>query len=251
MIENSRALFENDYSSIEVGEIRKFQVDKTKHPYCTLTTNQENPNVVEFNIEKQRNIPGEGETMRRLIAKIDIDKTKSYGKSDYAPGYIQRIEVEPRAGGCGLGTILTRLTMNEDKIHKIAYRKNVALDSLDEPNFQEIKTWAKSSCSKLILAEVSLKGCAVKRAGMYFKGAKAAGFTLMFIKRETDDENPSLYPSTGACSVETLQARYDGTGCMIDDGGNRLRVTGDDMEWFWCFPKDETEKCTKCQCSIS
>ena len=257
MIESSRALSENDYSPIKDGEIRTFQKDKSKHPHCTLITNPDNPNIVEFNIEKQRNIPNEAETMLRLVAKIGTDLTKRYGRLDYLPGYIQNVFVEPEAGGCGLGTILLRLSMNEDGFHEIEGtdqgQKNIAMDSMDEPNFKEIKTWVRSTCSKLILAEVSLRRGSGKTAGIYFKGPIKSGFTLMFIKRETDDGNPSLYPSTGACSVKTLQERYDGNGGMVDEEGNRLIVTGDDMQWFWCFPNDEiqTQKCINCRCSIS
>ena len=94
------------------------------------------------------------------------------------------------------------------------------------------------------VAEVSVRGGSGRTAGIYFKGPIKSGFTLMFIKRETDDGNPSLYPSTGACSVKTLQERYDGNGGMVDEEGNRLIVTGDDMQWFWCFPNDETQVCT-------
>ena len=83
---------------------------------------------------------------------------------------------------------------------------------------------------------------------MYFESAKASGFDLMFIKRETNTENPTLYPPTGPCSVSTLQKRYAGNGEMVDENGKRTKVKGWNMQWFFCFPKVETEDCNKCKC---
>ena len=245
IIENSRSIDANDFSPMKIGETRRFQIVKSEHPHCELITSAKNPNIVEFNIEQTENIPDMPKTMRRFTAKNPLGK--DYGKADFQPGYLQRIDVESSAQGCGLGTILTRLRMGGTKLHKLN-NENVAVDSMNEPNFKEIKKWALSSCKKLIVAEVNVRPR--DRAGMFFNSAKASGFDLMFIIRETDDGNPTLYPPSGACSVKTLQERYDGNGNMVDEEGNRLRVRGQDMQWFFCFPKDETKKCMKCKCSI-
>ena len=230
--EKSRTIFVNDFTPMKTGETRRFQIDKSKHPHCELIASSKNPNLVELNIEKTENLPDMPKTMRRFMAKNLLGRY--YGKADFQPGYFQWIDVEPSAQGCGVGAILTQLGMGDTKLHKLN-EQNVAVDSLNEPNFKDIKKWALSSCRKLIVSEVNVRPR--DRAGMFFNSAKASGYELMFIKRETDDGNPTLYPPSGACSVETLQERYDGNGNMVDEEGNRLRVRGEDMQWFFCFPK--------------
>ena len=227
---------------MKTGETRTFQVEKSENPFsefphCRLVTNAATPNTVTFTIEKVKDVPDMPKTFRRFIALNP--RGRNYGQADWLPGYLERIDVEHNAQGCGLGQILTRLGMNEFGIHQVNNKENVALDSLDffKPNFDEIKKWAKSSCIKLFLMEMDIRPR--DRAGLFFNSAIASGFTEMFIIRETDDGNPTLYPTSGAfgCSVESLQSKYDGNGNMVD-GEQRIGVHGQDMQWFFCYPTD-------------
>ena len=230
---------------MKIGETRKFSVDKDKYSKCKLKTDFID-NIIEFNVEKLK-LKGTASslTFLRLVAKSP--KGTKYGERDYEPGRLQDIRVETWAEGCGIGTILTQLSMNEDDIHETKNIENVAMDNFKEVSFHAVKKWAKASCSKLIVSEMQkIKGT----AEMYFNTAKASGFSILFIKRETNDGNPTLYPPSGPCSVDTLEERYDGNENMVDDKGKPLKVRGFDMQWFFCFPKDKTENCNGKKCCI-
>ena len=115
-------------------------------------------------------------------------------------------EVETWAEGCGIGTILTQLSMNEDKIHETKNIENVAMDNFKEVSFHAVKKWAKASCSKLIVSEMQkIKGS----AEMYFNTAKSSGFSILFIKRETNDVGVCFhrrhlyFARNGLCAVGT------------------------------------------------
>ena len=135
--------------------------------------------------------------------------------------------------------------MNEAKIHKTTNRNNFAIQSLQDDRFKNLQECVKSTCSKIIMLEMNAKDAGEDRASIHFKSFKASGFTRMFIKRNTDND-PSIYPDDGSCSIDELQERYDGHGHMVKDG-IRLKVAGKDMEWYFCFPQmGPTKKC----CSI-
>ena len=92
------------------------------------------------------------------------------------------------------------------------------------------------------MLEMSAKDDGQDRASINFKSFKASGFTNMFIKCDTD-KIPFIYPEAGSCSIDDLEQRYDGQGYMVKDG-KRVKMAGEDMEWYFCFPKmGPTTKC--------
>ena len=224
---------------MRTNDVRNFQILKSSNPHCRLTGGKADPNIVAFSIKKEKNIPDKPPRHRRFITH-----GVNYGKIDCQPGYIEHVDVEMIARGCGIAKILTRLCMGEDRIHKTTNNENGAMANLQNPRFSKIKECVKSTCAKIITLEMSAKDSGEDRASVFFKSSIASGFTNMFIMSGTV-ENPSNYPEEGSCSVEELQLRYDGNGYMLKDD-NRVKVTGGDTSWYFCFPKlgPSTKCCT-------
>ena len=233
------------------GERRTFYTNKMQHKHCELQGRAAIPNLVEIIITKtEGKWQGRTEyTFRSSSGERNFRDEISYGSSTCEPGYLKLVEVEKFAESCGIGTLFTRLCMNEAKIHKIKNVENFAIQQLNDDAknikglFERTLTWAKKQCSKILMLEMDARPR--RGASIYFKSATASKFTHMFIKTGSRD-SPTMYPTTEPCCIEELKNQYDSdTGHMVKNGAS-IDVSWSPYtfaEWYFCFPKKKAAKC--------
>ena len=165
---------------------------------------------------------------------------------DCHPGFIDkpviaRDSIVRKIQGCGIGTILIKLCMNEKKIHNAKRnRKNTALKSLG-PKFKKTMNWMKSHCSKVVMLKMDKPV-----ASMFFKSAKLFGFSIVVIKRWVKTSTEELYPHAAPCNIHEIATNYKNGRMDID--GRSVMVTGKDHEWYFCLPtKTTATKIPKCK----
>ena len=248
---------------MEIGEVRKFKIDKNKKKECKLQPSKQG--IIEIEIKKEKNKnPGNLEDPTKFIYKLvgpENLSEEAFLKCDY--GHVYFLKTKGKAEKCGIGRIFTELCMNEKNLHKTTYvgeNKNLAIGRLDKfikdsnnrPDYKLLvkhvkllKKWSKSQCSELIY--LLMAADPPSNAHVYFNSAMASGFTEMFMTTEPLDDNDldelDFYPLAGPCSTKNLQDRYSDDGDMVD-GNTRKDVVG--WNWFFCKPKEPTvlNKCT-------
>ena len=229
-------------------KIRSFEYEKSQFPKCRLRTSCcktcQCSTTLKIEIKKLKKVPVrtilpplERGTIRFRTWNMDIREGNGY--IDCQPGHIKYIRVDPELQGCGIGTILIKLCMNEKKIHNVKMnRKNIALKSLKILKFKKTMNWIKSHCSKVVMLKMKYETHFL--ASMLFKSAKQFGFSILVIKRQESREPPTLYPKAGPCNIHELATNYKNRKMDID--GSSVPVVGDNMEWYFCRPTKKTAK---------
>ena len=231
-------------------KIRSFEYEKSQFPKCRLRTSCcktcQCSKTLEIEIKKVKKVPVrtilpplERGTIRFRTWNMDIREGNGY--IDCQPGHIKYIRVDPELQGCGIGTILIKLCMNEKKIHNVKMnRKNIALKSL-LPEFKKTMNWIKSHCSKVVMLKMDKPV-----ASMFFKSAKLFGFSIVVIKRWVKTSTEELYPHAAPCNIHEIATNYKNGRMDID--GRSVMVTGKSHEWYFCLPtKTTATKIPKCK----
>ena len=216
---------------MNVGETRKFKIDKRKKKNCGPPGSE----IAEIEIRKETNAIFA--FAFRMLNTDDEVFVNCYS------GFVALLKVRGKAEQCGIGKILMQLCLNEEKIHSVKGNdENGALKQIDaykkrykNEKFDNLKKWVISDCSKVFYLE--MEADPKSRAHVYFNSAIESGFTeiVMF-------DNLGFYPKEGPCSVEIIKGKYDVEG-NIDDGGKKTFVWG--MNWVFCYPK-KPKKLPKC-----
>ena len=188
-----------------------------------------------------------------MVGKQYMDKVYL----DYDPGDLKMLWIDETSGArsCGIGKILTRLCMEEEKTHDVGFN-NFALDYLrtqkmrGHPRYSEIGaviSWMQSKCKKVIClsmeARESMSQRDSDRAIVYFKAAKLSGFTQMIVVNDVfRDKTYVTYPEDGPCSIEEIQKKYKDGWAQKFIGhhlGHDLHQKVDlfGRKWFFCYPK--------------
>ena len=236
---------------MEVGETRKFEVDKNVKKGCKLP----GEGIIEIQIKKEQ--PKVWASEFRMVSPKADDVFINCDD-----GYIDKLQTRGIAENCGIGKILMQLCLNENEIHNVANNdKNGALNQIDKyitdcnkkescneiaqaeiAQLEKLREWIPTHCSKLILLEMQAKPRST--AHVYFNSAKAAGFKKMFMIDHVWlwYEPVNFYPKKGPCPVKMLQKRYSEDGYMVD-GKEKTLVWG--MNWFFCYPK-KVQKISTC-----
>ena len=165
---------------MEILETRTFEIDKNQKRDCRLP---------EDKIDKK--------------IKIQIQKTQEEDDDDYSfamvhhdtadayitciSGLVSMVSVSDDARQCGIGTILTQLCLNEQKIHNVANNlENRALmkikgfaKSHDPAMVNQVDNWVNTKCEKIVYLNMVARPPSA--AKVYFKSALETGFTEMFI----------------------------------------------------------------------
>ena len=232
---------------MEIGEVRKFKVDKNKKTDCKLQPSKQG--IIEIEIKKEK---GQDRFIFELVEAKEA-------KINCGHGHVYFLTTKGIAENCGIGRIFTELCMNEKNLHNaLTSNKNLAIEKLSKfisnnnPEYKtlikqvkKLKKWSKSQCSELIY--LLMTADPATGAHVYFNSAMASGFTQLFMITEHLDENDlddmDFYPLGGPCSTKTLQDRYSDDGNMVE-GNARKDVLG--WNWFFCKPKEPAEenKCT-------
>jgi len=221
----------NDFSHMDRNEVRVFKINKLQTRTCNLDGTVANPNIIELRIKKEISHP------RRhffMVGHANDVYLNCY------PGKVEFVKVQfPKAQGCGISKILTRLCLNEKKIHTVQERgKNMAMLKLQGfPWWDKTPSWVTTHCKKIVYLQ--MVATPANRANLYFMTAKASKFTKMFITQVYRDEiyHKRIYPEQGPCCISELQNQYDDNGNMVKDG---KVVNVFNSLWFFCFPKRNT-----------
>ena len=220
-------------------EVRKFKIERKRKPNCKLPGDE----IIDISVKKTVDPKDPGELM------FEVVKYEKQAFINCASGFIHYVQAAEDTTECGIGTILTNLCFNEDKIHNVANNKeNDAINSIHkwvkecekketckgtdhQEELVKLEKWVNSECSRLI----NLKNSAdpKTRAFMYFKSAMETGYNKMFIKKNHDD----MYPKDDCRSVEILKGRYNGKGEMVEGD---IKVDVYEKFWFFCKPKTLT-----------
>ena len=205
-------------------ETRKFELDKGK-PNCQLLKD----GITEITIGKVESAKEQYGFRYNLVEpKLDV-------YIDCYPGKIEFLYTIGKAEGCGIGKILTKLCLNEERIHNVENNKeNKASKDLGTaklinktPEFQDLYKWVNSQCSKLVFLIMQ-----AKRGGgfIYFNSAEESKYSQMFIMNVND----VIYPKSGTSSVAELKKKYTTEGVIVDNG---VKINVFDMNWYFCLPK--------------
>ena len=232
----------NNFSPMKNKELRWFEYDASPFEQCQLDPPS---TVLKIQIKKYKRKNKESNmglpkvpkgAIRFRTWKIGNGNGKWGLYSDCHPGFIDIPVIArdgmlpgPQVTGCGIGTILIKLCMNEKTIHNaIRNNKNTALKSL-RPEFKNTMNWMKSHCSKVVMFKTTNND-----ASMFLLTAERFGFTIMVIKRKLTTEAEVLYPKAGPCSIYELGTHYKDGIMNID--GEPVRVTGENNVWYFCHP---------------
>ena len=238
-------LSRSNTNEMQIGEVRKFKIDKSKKKSCGLP----GEGVIEIEIKKEKGI------LTEFSYEMVGNEKEAFLKCD--PGYLTKLNTKGKAENCGIGRIFTELCMNEKDIHITTDQdsnENSAIEKIENyilnheeiltnkdkiKNLRQLKKWSLSNCSKLIYLWMT----ADPRTGahVYFNSAISSGFTELFMISHNGEL--SFYPDDGPCAVKNLQERYSDDGYMIE--GDKKNDVGD-WNWFFCQPKDPKNqpKCT-------
>ena len=216
------------------NEPRLFYSDISKMPNCGLFQPGIPPEMT-FRVTKL-----DWKLEARLQYYVYSSSEISFGHLDCRPGTIDAINIR-LAQQCGIGTILTGLCMNEDKIHDVKAKNpnHLGVQALGRKN-RKTKAWIKSHCSKFVMMEVNTP--TVLNAfdpALFFELAKRNGFTIMVVKIENGKENEEMYPKAGPCSTEEFAENFKSNdrGLHMNFDGPSVWVTGPSTQWYFCFPK--------------
>jgi len=230
----------NNYGPMASDEVRKFKIPRKRKPDCKLQGDE----IIEISVKKTVD-PDDPGDMEFVVVKYE---KKAF--INCASGFIHYVQAAEDTEGCGIGTILTNLCFNEDKIHNVANNKeNDAINSIHkwvkecekkesckgtdhQEELVKLEKWVNSECSRLI--NLYNKADPKNRAFMYFKSAMETGYNKMFIKKNHDD----MYPKDDCRSVEVLKDRYNGNGEMVEGD---IKVNVDEKYWFFCEPTTQPE----------
>lgn len=234
-----------NYGSMQVGETRKFEIDKNKKKDCKLP----GEGVVEIDVKKEESTSF-AFTFRASLKHKSLTLPAGFIYCDY--GYVALLKTQEYQN-CGIGKILTQLCLNEEEIHKVAgNEKNGALIQMETyikecekkeackkndgrlKKLKDLQELIRSHCSKLIWMEMKANnGVAKTGAHVYFNSGIASGFTEMFMTTHLKFDEFKFYPKNGLGDVKSLQARYSDDGYMVD-GDEKTAVWG--WNWFFCHP---------------
>ena len=240
-----------NYGSMQVGETRKFEIDKNKKKDCKLP----GKGVVEIDIKKEES-KSFAFTFRAFLKHKSLTLPAGFINCDY--GFIALLKTQYYQN-CGIGKILTQLCLNEEEIHQaVGNEKNGALIQMEKyveecekkesckknderlKELKDLQELIRSHCSKLIWMEMEANnGKAQTGAHVYFNSGIASGFTEMFMSTHLKFDKFDFYPKNGFGEVKSLQARYSDDGYMID-GDKKTKVWG--WNWFFCHPKKSEDK---------
>ena len=241
-----------NYGSMQVGETRKFEIDKNKKTDCKLP----GEGVVEIDIKKEES-ESFAFTFKASFKHKSLTLPAGFIYCDY--GFVALLKTQYYQN-CGIGKILAQLCLNEEEIHKVVgNEKNGALIQLEKyirecekiesckkndehlKKLKDLQELIRSRCSKSIWMEMEAKnGNAKTGAHVYFNSAIASDFTEMFMTTHSKFDEFEFYPKEGLGEVKSLQARYSDDGYMIDRD-KKTEVWG--WNWFFCHPtKSEDEK---------
>ena len=211
---------------MEEGETRKFEIDKNNKPKCQYP-------------EKEITIGKKSHSVKNnnkwIYGVVELDY-QAY--INCFPGEVDFLFTAGIAQNCGVGKILMKLCLNEEKIHNVENNEEndamsdlkLSADLSKNDVFKKFVKNIETDCSKLIYlmmtADVPSKG------HIYFKSAEESGYSQMFI--ETQAPGKETHPKSGTCSVSELAKLYNDDGYIID-GDDKVYVRG--KAWFFCLPK--------------
>ena len=226
--ESSRFFIERDYKPMKFGETRTFEVPKDKVE-CKVRGQK-------IMIEKTRKASN--------IKFVVIPESAEFKNEAYLvclPGNIDFM-VTGNLEGCGIGKMLTKLCINEEKIHNVEMNKDIQaikdiqrkLDELSDANKKELaklEKWANKECSRIVY--LYMNADPKDNAYVYFNSFLESGWSHMSI---VDKDNGDIYPKFCFGSVQELKIRYD-DGYMVH-GEEKINVLG--SAWIFCLPKAPT-----------
>ena len=120
---------------MELGEVRKFRIDKNKKKDCKLQPSKQG--IIEIEIKKEKERRGLSKFIYKLVtcekegtSCFDFLPKEAFLLCDY--GHVLLLETIGKAEKCGIGRIFTELCMNEKNLHKTGMDKNLAIQQLDQ-----------------------------------------------------------------------------------------------------------------------
>ena len=250
---NKPELWGQNYVSAQ----RCFVIEKKKHTRCSATSIYKQ--YLKVIVQKQ--IFRESRDGFHFFASPEtFDLDESYDDAIVASllcraGFIPFFYVTPSFTGCNIGEIMARLCLVENDIHQ-TYRKipvvspiywprndNRALKRLLGERFIKGKSsehakMANKECSKLIMLEMGSVTEAnfeslCERGSIYLQSSLAAGFTRMFIERNSG----AFYPQSGFSRTDEIQKAYDESTGSIQEkySESPIPVIGHNVYWYVCY----------------
>ena len=249
---------------------RCFVIDKKKHTRCSATSIYKQ--YLKVIIQKQ--IFRENRDGFHFFASPEtFDMDESYDDAIVASllcraGFIPFYYVTPSFTGCNIGKIMARLCLVENDIHttypKIPFvsigpikipvwprNDNRALKRLMGERFIKGKSsehakMANKECSKLIMLEMgsvteeNFKSLC-ERGSIYLQSSLDAGFTRMFIERNSG----AFYPQSGFSCTDQIQKAYDENTGSIQEKyvTSAIPIIGHNVYWYVCYPISSSVNC--------
>ena len=232
---SSRVVLEHPTAPMADGDIEIFQIDKASHHKCQMEENMYHVKK----IENRQMVQGKLTINVRFKASIGwiSGENQVIASAACSPGWINTVDVEPFARGCGISTILAELCLIDPAVNELypsavnsVSNRALLMMNLYPVDADYVKYYCKAFMGMIMTSRP------VSGAHGYFNAALRQGYKRMLILSRYQlhylwvQDAKRLYQSEPSPCKGWIGNENE--GCPHCDNGGAIEAWN--HEWFFC-----------------